>query len=349
MRALAKVDNIAKHVEIVEVPEPRPKEGEVVIGVLACGLCGTDLTLYQWPEHLAVQMGVRFPIVFGHEFGGHVAELGPGVSGLKVGDLVTVNPHLYCKHCHYCLTDRHEICLNRPIIGYNTAGGFAEYVAVRAENVYRLARTVPPVVAALGEPLALGTHLAERAGVGPESLAVVIGPGPIGLVTTIGCHNAKAKRIIVVGLPQDEERLAMARQWGAETFHASDPALRETVLEATDGLGAETVFEVSGSLPGLRQAFSLCRRDGTVYAVGIPHQEEPVDVAAMVYAEKRLVGSRGYRPKDWAAAAKLIDARAADLLPLVSDVLPLAEFETAFAKSIGRQGVRVVMDPTLSS
>lgn len=349
MRALVKVDNVPGHVAVVNVPQPRAQSGEVVIQVLACGICGTDLTLYQWPEHLANQMGVRFPIVFGHEFGGRVVEVGAGVTEARVGDLVTVNPHLYCKQCHYCLSDRQEICLNRPIIGYNVAGGFAEYVAVRAENVYLLDEGVPPVVSALGEPLALGTHLAARAGMGSGSLAVIIGPGPIGLVTTIGCHNAGAGRIIVVGLPQDEDRLAIARKWGAETFHAGDPALREAVMAATSGLGAETVFEVTGSVPGLRQAFSLCRRDGTVYAVGIPHEEVPVDVAAMVYAERRLVGSRGYRAQDWAVAAKLINARAADLRPLVSDVLALEQYEQAFAKSIGREGVRIVMDPTLVS
>ena len=347
MRALAKVDTVPGHVEVVDVPQPKAQSGEIVVQVLACGICGTDLTLYQWPDYLAQQMGVRFPIVFGHEFGGRVVEVGPSVTEAKVGDLVTVNPHLYCKQCYYCQTDRHEICLNRPIIGYNTAGGFAEYVAVRSENAYRLDPAVPPVVAALGEPLALGTHLAARAGIGPGSLAVVIGPGPIGLVTTIGCHNAGADRIIVVGLPKDEDRLAIARQWGAETYHAGDPAIQEAVMEATSGLGAETVFEVTGTLPGLRQAFNLCRKDGTVHAVGIPHEEVPVDVAAMVYAERRLVGSRGYRPKDWEVAAGLINARAADLLPLVSDVLALEQHQLAFAKSIGREGVRIVMDPTL--
>ncbi|MHB1132436.1 MAG: zinc-dependent alcohol dehydrogenase [Chloroflexota bacterium] len=345
MRALAKVDDVAGHVELVDAPQPSAQAGEILIQVAACGICGTDLTLYQWPAHLATQMGVRFPIVFGHEFGGHVVEMGKGVEGFQIGDLVTVNPHLYCKKCHYCLSERHEICLDRPIIGYNTAGGFAEFVAVRAENVYKLAPAVPPVVAALGEPLALGAHLAARAGIGPGAFTVVIGPGPIGLVTTIGCRNAGAERVLVVGLPSDEERLAIARNWGAETFHAGDPALVEAVMQATDGLGAEAVFEVTGSEAGLRLAFSLGRKDGTVYAVGIPHKESLVDVAAMVYAERRLVGSRGYRPQDWAVAADLINRRWQDLAPLVSDVLPLGHYHEAFAKSIARQGVRVVMDP----
>jgi threonine dehydrogenase-like Zn-dependent dehydrogenase len=346
MRALAMTAPTPGQAAIVETPRPQARAGEVVVQVLACGLCGTDMTLYKFPVELAQQMGIQFPIVFGHEFGGRIVEVGPGAEDLSVGRLVTVNPHLYCKECLYCRTDRHEICINRPIIGYNRAGGFAEYVAVRAENVYPLDEAVPPVVAALGEPLALGQHLAARAGVGPGDLPVVFGPGPIGLVTALGCQSAGAERVLLVGLPEDEERLAIARRWGMETYHADDPALQEALLAATDGLGPEAVFEASGSPAALKQALRMVRKDGTVYAVGIPSKEVPIDIAAHVFAEKRLVGSRGYRPRDWESAAALINQRWADLLPLVSDVLPLERFEDAFAKAFAREGIRIVLDPT---
>ncbi|MHB9092596.1 MAG: zinc-dependent alcohol dehydrogenase, partial [Chloroflexota bacterium] len=345
MRALAKVDTLPGHVEVIDVPVPTPASGEVLIKVLACGLCGTDMTLYKFPAELAQQMGIQFPIVFGHEFGGRVAGLGAGVEGLPVGTLVTVNPHLYCKECLYCRSDRHEICLNRPIVGYNRPGGFAEYVAVRAENVYRLEEHVPPVLAAVAEPLAIGHHMAARSGTGPGSLTVVFGPGPIGLVTAIGCQAAGAERVLVVGLPEDEERLAIARRWGMETYHAGAPALVETLRDATGGLGPESVFEVSGSAAALRQALQLVRKDGTVYAVGIPGKDVPLDLAAMVFAEKRLVGCRGYRPQDWVSAAALINARSHDLMPLVSDVLPLDQHERAFAKALSKEGIRIVIDP----
>ncbi|MBA3432124.1 MAG: alcohol dehydrogenase catalytic domain-containing protein, partial [Actinobacteria bacterium] len=84
------------HVDLIEASAPTPSPGQVLVRVLACGLCGTDLTLYQWPEKLAAQLGIRFPIVFGHEFAGRVVEVGPGVQDPAVGNLVTVNPHLFC-------------------------------------------------------------------------------------------------------------------------------------------------------------------------------------------------------------------------------------------------------------
>ncbi|MHB1415097.1 MAG: zinc-dependent alcohol dehydrogenase [Chloroflexota bacterium] len=345
MRALAMLAPEAGRAAVIEAPQPRAGAGEVVVQVEACGLCGTDMTLYKFPVELARQLGIAFPIVFGHEFAGRIAEVGPGVEGLPTGALVTVNPHLYCKECHYCRTDRHEICINRPIVGYNRAGGFAEYVAVRAENVYPLDEAVPPAVAALGEPLALGHHLAARAGIDPDSLAVIFGPGPIGLVTALGCQAAGARRVVVAGLPEDEARLAIARNWGMETYHAPDPAFAKAMLAATDGLGPETVFEASGSPAALKQALQLVAKDGTVYAVGIPSREVPLDIAAHVFAEKRLVGSRGYRPRDWDGATALINRRWADLQPLVSDVLPLGDFEAAFAKAFARQGIRIILDP----
>ncbi|MDA8219082.1 MAG: VIT1/CCC1 transporter family protein [Dehalococcoidales bacterium] len=215
----------------------------------------------------------------------------------------------------------------------------------RAENVYLLDEAVPPAVAALGEPLALGHHLAARACIGPDSLAVVFGPGPIGLVTALGCQEAGARRVVVAGLPEDEARLAIARNWGMETYHATDPAFARAMLAATDGLGPETVFEASGSPAALKQALQLVAKDGTVYAVGIPSREVPLDIAAQVFAEKRLVGSRGYRPRDWDSAAALISRRWADLQPLVSDVLPLGDFEAAFAKAFAREGIRIILDP----
>lgn len=346
MRALAMTQAVSGHAAVVEAPRPKAQPGQVLIQVLACGLCGTDMTLYKYPVELAQQMGINFPIVFGHEFGGRVAEVGEGVEGLPLGTLVTVNPHLYCKQCLYCRTDRHEICINRPIVGYNCDGGFAEYVAVRAENVYRLDDAVPPVVAALGEPLALGHHLAARAGIGPDSSPVIFGPGPIGLVTAIGCQSFGPRRVTLVGLPEDDDRLAIARRWGCETFYANDPKLPEVMLERSEGYGPEAIFECSGSPVALKQALQMVRKDGTVYAVGIPSKEVPLDVAAHVFAEKRLVGSRGYRPRDWESAAALINRRAADLMPLVSNVLPLDRFADAFAMAFARQGIRIVLDPT---
>jgi threonine dehydrogenase-like Zn-dependent dehydrogenase len=346
MRALAMTEATAGHAAVVDVPQPTAGPGQVLVKVLACGLCGTDMTLYKFPVELSKQMGINFPIVFGHEFGGRIVEVGEGVEDLPVGALVTVNPHLYCKQCLYCQTDRHEICINRPIVGYNRDGGFAEYVAVRAENIYRLEESVPPAVAALGEPLALGHHLASRAGIGPGSEPVIFGPGPIGLVTAIGCLSFGPERVTVVGLPEDDDRLAIARRWGCETFYANDPKLAEVMLERTKGYGPEVAFECSGSPVALKQALQMVRKDGTVHAVGIPSKEVPLDIAAHVFAEKRLVGSRGYRPRDWESAAALINRRAADLLPLVSDVLPLDRYEDAFAKAFARQGIRIVLDPT---
>ncbi len=347
MRALVKTAPRPGHVELIETPTPTPAPGEVLVKVEACGICGTDLSLYQSPEHLAAEMGIQFPIIFGHEFAGWIADVGSEVRDLRVGDLVTVNPVLYCGACYYCDSGRQEICENRPAVGVQVPGAFAEYVTVRQENAYRLPDSVPPAVGALGEPLAVALHGVARSGLQPGWTPVILGSGPLGLLTALACQQAGAEQVLVVGLRQDAGRLAVARELGLETYFADDEELEARVRADTAGRGAELTFEVAGSPAALRQALRLCRKDGTVVTLGIPHEDIPIDIAAFTFAEKRLIGSRGYTPRDWASAVELISARPADLVKIVSDVLALEFFERAISKLMAREGLKIIIDPSL--
>ncbi len=174
---------------------------------------------------------------------------------------------------------------------------------------------------------------------------MIFGPGPIGLVTALGCQSFAPRRVTLVGLPQDEERLAIARSWGVETLHSDGPALRQLLYERSEGYGPAKVFECAGSGAALRQALELVRKDGTVFAVGIPSKDVPLDIAALVFAERRIVGCRGYRPQDWQSAAQLINERHQELLPLVSDLLPLAVYDAGFAKAFAKTGIRIMLEP----
>jgi threonine dehydrogenase-like Zn-dependent dehydrogenase len=349
MLALVKTAPLPGHVELIETPAPVPRGGEVLVKVGACGICGTDFSLYHTPERLAAEMGMAFPLIFGHEFAGWVSQTGSGVDSLQVGDLVTVNPVLYCGRCFYCNSGREEICESRPALGAQLPGGFAEYVAVREENALRLPPSVPPAVGALGEPLAVALHAVKRSGIMPGWRTVIVGAGPLGLLTALACKLAGAEDVVVVGLRDDAERLAVARQLGLEASFADDAELDGRVRERTLGLGAEVTFEVAGTAPALHHALRLCRKDGTVVTLGIPHEDIPVDISAFTFAEKRMVGSRGYTPRDWADAVSLIATRTDDLARIVSDVLPLESIELAISRLASRKGLKVVLDPSLPS
>src|SRR5450759_2378716 len=138
MRALVKSGPGSGLLDVQEVAEPVPAEDEVIVKVSGCGICGTDLSLYQGSPDLIRQFRPTFPITIGHEFAGQVVRAGTSVTAISLGDWVTVNPHLFCGRCSACHVGYEEICEDRPLISWDRPGGAAEYVAVRASNAYPL-------------------------------------------------------------------------------------------------------------------------------------------------------------------------------------------------------------------
>jgi 2-desacetyl-2-hydroxyethyl bacteriochlorophyllide A dehydrogenase len=343
MLALVKESSKPREAAVTEVPDPQPGDDDVVIAVEACGICGSDLTFYDDPESLAKELGITFPVLFGHEFAGRITYVGANVADLAVGDLVTANPHLFCGVCRFCREDRPEICENRPIIGWHRPGGFAELVAVRASNVYPLSPAIPATVAALGEPLAVGVHAVRRADFEPGSVALVIGPGPIGLLIGLACQEAGAKRVVVAGLGADAMRLDVARSIGLETAVIGDPASVGRLNQNLERDVSVTVFEASGAPAGIRTALELAPKDGKVLVLGIPHDLVPINIAALAFAEKQLIGCRGFAPRDWTRSVEIIERRTEDLGRLVTSKLPLADHDVAFQSLRERTAIKIML------
>ena len=349
MLGLTKIDSRPRTAAIIELPVPEVGPGDVLVRIEACGLCGTDLSLYLHPETFAADIRIRFPIVFGHEFAGYVAAVDTSVRNVKVGDLVVVNPHLFCKVCEYCLTGRPEICDNRPILGIHQPGGFAEFVKIRSENVYPLKSEVDSQVAALAEPLTVALHAARRARVSAGSVPVIVGAGPIGLLIGVACQEAGANQVLIAGLPADRHRLEIGRKLGLTPIVIVDGELRAAVDQVTGAHGAEIVFEASGSPSGLKDAIRAARKDGTIVTIGIPHNPVPVDIARLTLAEKRLIGCRGYAPEDWVRAVTVLERRSSELASLVSTILPLRDYEMALNLLESRKGIKIMLSPRASS
>ena len=139
---------------VTDFPKPEIKEDEILVQVKACGICGTDHSLYGWNEAIAKNYNIQFPAVFGHEFSGVVAEIGPAApKNFKIGDRVVVNPVLFCNVCSYCAKGQINICDNRPFYGTDLPGAFAEYVAIRGTNLIPLPDNVSYEEGALLEAL----------------------------------------------------------------------------------------------------------------------------------------------------------------------------------------------------
>ena len=341
MVALRKTAPGAGHLELQEVPRPVPADGEVLIQVAATGICGSDLKILNWNT----QVTMAPPVTIGHEFSGTVVEA--AADGWKPGDRVTAEPtYRVCGRCLHCQSGFYNLCAERKVLGFAADGAFAEFVRVPAARVHTLPANVGFHAGALTEPLACCVHgLYELTGVGVEELAVVTGPGAIGLLC-VQLLKAAGARVVVVGTAADRGRLELARRLGAEHVvdsSAQDPAAAVAALSG--GLGADLVVECSGAGAAAELGLELARKRGKYTQLGMFGRPITLDFERIAYKEIRVVGSFAQRWSAWKLALRLLAEDKVKLEPLVSDVLPLHDWQKGFEKFKSRQGLKVLLTP----
>jgi 2-desacetyl-2-hydroxyethyl bacteriochlorophyllide A dehydrogenase len=304
--------------ELVERPLPVPGPGEVRVKVLATGLCGSDRRIYR-----GEYSHVPFPLVMGHEFCGLVDEVGEGVTGLTPGGLVAVNPPIYCGRCEYCRRNQENYCTSVQSYGVQQPGGLAQYVVVRAGNLYP-ADGVDPDLLNMAEPLACALHGLGRAALAPGEKVIVFGAGPIGLFTAQLALLRGAGAVLVVD--RNPGKRAVAQQLGAEA--ASEPA----ALPAEWRAGADVVVEATGATPLAVAATRLLKRGGRLVLLGVYDKESalPLDPWLVYREELSVFGSYAQR-YEIAQAVELMQGGRLNLAPLVTHRFPLAEAGRALA------------------
>jgi (R,R)-butanediol dehydrogenase/meso-butanediol dehydrogenase/diacetyl reductase len=304
-----------KDIRIEEVPEPQVRSGGVLVKVDWCGICGTDLHEYLEGPIFAPPAGTphpltgeTVPITLGHEFAGVVAEVGDGVTHVKAGDRVVVEPYLTCGHCPPCLAGRYNVCQSLGFIGLSGGGGgFSELVVADGGRVFPLG-DLSTEIGALVEPLAVAYHAVRLSAAGPGSTAAVFGSGPIGLVTTAALKAAGVDRVIVV--EPAEARKAKAPGAGADVVldPTSDDVLA-AVADLTGGAGADVSFECAGIDAVLGQAIKATRAGGTVVNVAIWGHPAAVTMNDLVFNEVSVIGSLAYCNDHEATIALLRDGK----------------------------------------
>ncbi|MGB6500115.1 MAG: alcohol dehydrogenase catalytic domain-containing protein, partial [Thermoplasmata archaeon] len=203
--------------DVVNVPEPVPREREVLVRVLASSVCGTDLHIWKWNEWAQSRIH-RLPLIIGHELCGEVVRLGPGVQGLAVGDRVSAETHLVDGTCHQCRTGRMNICENVEVLGVDRDGVFAEYAVLPELNAWKNDPALDPALAAMQEPLGNAMHslLPESSdgdGVAGKNL-LITGCGPIGLMAIAAARTLGAETIVATEV--NAMRAELARSLGAD-------------------------------------------------------------------------------------------------------------------------------------
>ena len=338
MKAIAKT-RPAYGAEIIELPIPRPGPNELLVKVAACGICGSDLHIYQW-ELGAERIAGRVPFVLGHEPAGEVVETGPGVSGFRRGDRVALDPFGHCGRCGPCLAGRFHLCAAPTTL----SGAFAEFTVAPVANAHPVPPTLDFEQAAMLEPFGTGLHAVEQSCLRAGDSAVVEGPGPIGLSIALAARAVGVTSIVVTGLEVDTERLALARRAGFRTVVADRPGWLEEARAMLPADGADVVFDACGMLDSPRE---LLRRGGELVEVGWPARDvSAAELRALFFHGVTIINSRIRTPETWRRAIAMVASGAVDLRPMITHRYDIARGLEAFELLRKRAGVKAIVIPS---
>jgi L-iditol 2-dehydrogenase len=341
MRALVKTKRGVGNVSLETVEEPIPGPSDVKIRVEACGICGTDLHVYHDTTENTP------PVILGHEFTGVVTEVGALVTRFKPGDRVVAETTVRsCGTCLYCATGNHNICANRLGLGRTANGAFADYLVLRQGLIHILPDNVNFIAGALCEPLACAVHaVIETTRVAAGDNVLITGPGPIGLLA-LQLVKAQGGVAILCGVTVDEGKLTIAKELGADhTINVQTQDARADVSRLTEGNGADIVIECSGSGAAAELGLELLRRQGQYTQMGLFGQSISVDLDRVTNRELIIRGSVNSKWTSWERALRLLCQGKVRTEPLVTDVLPLSQWQTGFTKKERAEGLKTVLIP----
>jgi L-iditol 2-dehydrogenase len=318
------------HVGLSERAEPRPDPGHVVLDVVGAGICGTDLHIADG-EYETVT-----PVTIGHEVAGSVAEVGDGVHASWLGARVASETYFStCGRCAHCLAGRTNLCAERRSIGTHVDGAFAPRLHVPVTNLHRLPEWLGGAAATLCEPLACVCHslLEPDPAVRAGNDVLVIGPGPVGLLAA-QVARASGGNVHVRGTPSDAARLAAARALGLGTSTTEDAAPE-----------ADVVIECSGHEAGMASGLAAARRGARYVQIGLAGKPVSLPFDLVCFHELTVTSGFASTPSSWRTALELVTGRRVELEPLVTEVVPLADWERAFAATRAGDGIKFVLNP----
>lgn len=339
-----------RDVRLEERPVPLPTAGNVRVRIKTVGVCGSDV--HYFTHGKIGPFVVKEPLILGHESMGVVEELGPGVTHLKVGDRVTLEPGYPCRKCEHCKKGRYNLCPEMTFMATPPVNGaFVECVEWPADFAFKVPEGVSDDAAALIEPLAVGVWSVQRGGVKSGDAIVVYGAGPIGCTTLQVAKAAGATTLIAVDL--EDYRLDLIRELGAtHTINARHENALERIREITrrdlpeSHAGADVVFETAGTLKTCQQSMLAARPGGVVVLVGLP--PEPMVSLDIVSAASKEVDIRGiFRYANcYPAALQLVQEGRVNLDRMVTHRFKLEQTQQAlqFADEFKHQSMKVMVD-----
>lgn len=329
-------------ITVQDVPEPEPGPDQIKVKIAYCGICGSELHMFD-PEFTSRPPQFQRPPgagprIMGHEASGTISEIGSEVKGFEVGQKVAMNFRSYCGSCYYCRNKMEHYC--QDVI--HASGSYAEYAVYHKSAVYALPDNISLEVGSLLEPVSVAVHTIDLADIKPGGTVAILGAGPIGLLIQEVAIIAGAAKVLVS--EPVESRRKMAKQLGATVV--VDPInedLEMAASELTDGRGFDTVIDASGKLAVAKQALSLADKCATVvWAAMYPVGAEVGVPPSLLYAKELTIRGVFVSPYSFPRALNLLSVL--DLEPLIS-IMPLEKINEAFHQLLEGKGIKVIIKP----
>jgi L-iditol 2-dehydrogenase len=339
---------------VEDVPEPDAGADEVVVKVLACGFCGSDIEYYYGRSPLGTPDG-KGPLVLGHEICGQVVQAGPLAEqyGLGEGDRVALNPVQSCNACNACRAGKLQFCQNLTVLGVTMHGGFAEYVKTKIAHAYKLPNSLTDDQGAFVEMLSSAVYSVKRAEVEPDNFAVVYGPGPVGLSMVQLLKNEGA-RVALVGTR--DYRLDLGKAVGADhVWNTADesspyyaPDIAKAIGDVNNGALADRVLVGTASVAANQQAIEISGPGSTVILMGLAGPDDAISVPLLsnLYLDKTIRFSLLY-PLQWPTTIKLLEDAKVDTSKIITHSAKLDGIADAIERVLNREDdvIKTVIKP----
>ncbi|MCC6148765.1 MAG: alcohol dehydrogenase catalytic domain-containing protein [Planctomycetes bacterium] len=374
MPSIQKVAPSVGAMELRNADVPRIKPHEVLVKVRASAICGSDLHLWQWDESIRGKLmkasdSFKHGVISGHEFCGHVAEIGKDVKTimddpsvkLEVGDFVSAESHVVCGKCYQCTHGEKHVCVNDKIIGFDRDGAFAGYIAIDSSCIWKNDKDLPFEIAAIQEPLGNAMHAAAHFPL-KDQRVVIYGLGPIGMFCAVIAVIHGAKKIIAI--EASPTRIGIAKEIGVsniietkiipmadEKARAEERArIVKAVKEAAGEDGPDVALEMSGHADAMVNAIKCLRRGGKLIAFGLPKNQAFTfdnysgDVIFNGLTVQGIIGRRIY--DTWYKVRELVrNPKAQALLrKVISEVVPYEDYPRVFEKMLAGKASKCVLD-----
>ena len=326
-------------VSLEQVPVPVAGPGEVLIAVEKVAICGTDVHIYEWNPW--AERTIRPPQILGHEFVGHIAEVGEGVRGFGVGERGSGEGHIVCGVCRSCRAGRRHLCTDTVGVGVNRDGCFAEYLVIPATNVWHVADSVPSRVAAIFDPFGNATHATLSFDLVGEDV-LITGAGPIGIISVAIARHVGARNIVITDV--NEYRLELAAQMGAtRTVNVSRERVSDVMAEL-GMVGFDVGLEMSGNGEAFESMLESMYPGGRIALLGIAPGPVRIDWDEVVFRGLTIKGIYGREIwETWYKMQTMLQS-GLDIEPVITHELPFERYEDGFAAMLGGQSGKVVLD-----